>query len=569
VPRAEPSSGHFDNAPPAIRAVLKAAAAALDRGDYADALVVARAGDAAHPEDSGMQLALAGVYIDAGAELRDSAAIDEGIRRLEAKALNLMAPADEYEAGLLYNLANGYGARQWLRRADTRSSFADQEMPAGESIALTLDKDTRKQKILYRRADVIGWSGGGETKLHIHVNFGNQLFRLNRFVEALDQYQSALGLEPDFAPALLNSAMVLSDVSHLVRRGIDGHWLDIRDRLLRALEQQKELSRIMGPKAVRVAHARLNHANAVLDANGGIVAVEERVDRAEAHVELDHEHPPAQVRDWAADGLLITLNARSSRTARYWIDDAFPEEIAAPLGTPTADAEAVVDGIVNRLNELKAEYATTRYLFTLADDPEGFAAVDAVTRYAHVSTPAQYDAPTMLRKVSYRVAADVLDKVAGVINELYGRWVPRERDVSMVTIWYGHRHRDSSLIPEARAAIERNAYVGALFDLSRDWVDADIAGHLRELRHALTHRYVPIYADPLSITHLDREAIPAPQIRTVRSPQDVRAVALFMLETARAAVLYAIGAVDLESRLRLGEHTDRSELAMWRPTPGR
>jgi hypothetical protein len=55
----------------------------------------------------------------------------------------------------------------------------------------------------------------------------------------------------------------------------------------------------------------------------------------------------------------------------------------------------------------------------LADDPEGFAAVDAVTSYAHVSSPAQYDAPTMLRKVSYRVAADVLDEVAGVINELY------------------------------------------------------------------------------------------------------------------------------------------------------
>jgi tetratricopeptide (TPR) repeat protein len=557
-------SAHRPTTPPYVRAVFDAANRAFEAGQYADALEAVRAAEAARPHDAPLRLALAGVYIDAGSSLNDLAVINEGMRRLEAKVAGVVTPADEYEAGLVYNLANGYAARQRVRlRAALASTQAGAPAPAKE--ALSLEEDTRSQKILYRRALTVLGAEHTQPSPDAHVNFGNLLMNLGRSVEALDQYEAALHLDPDFAPALLRSTDPLADLSHLVRSSLDGHWLDIWQRLQRALDQRSELTRIIGPGALRQLEKNLEEANASLDANGGVDAVRARVAAAEEHITRDHAPPARHVVDWAIEHLLLTVHAATPRHERYWVDDAFPEEVVAPLGTPTADEEAAVDGMVNRLNELKADFAAARYVFSLADQgATAFGSTDMISRYGHIKSPAHFDTATALLKLSYRAAADVLDKAAGVVNALYGPWTPRERAVSFVTLWYEKQENKRGLSAPATAAVRRNVYVRAQFDLSRDWTDADLSGHLRDLRHALTHRYVPVYADPLAITFLGRSTrgvAPA----EVRSPTDVHAVSRFMLDTARSATLYALAAVDLEARLRRDEPNAPVTVKRWRP----
>jgi hypothetical protein len=144
-------SARRGKAPPYVQAVFDAVDRAFEAGRYADALDAVRTAEAAHPHDAPLRLALAGVYIDAGAGLNDLTAINEGVGRLEATVSGVVAPADEYEAGLIYNLANGYAARQQVRRrAASASTQAGAQAPPQE--ALSLEDDTRAQKLLYRRA---------------------------------------------------------------------------------------------------------------------------------------------------------------------------------------------------------------------------------------------------------------------------------------------------------------------------------------------------------------------------------------------------------------------------------
>src|SRR2546422_7870929 len=88
---------------------------ALDTGDYREALLLAHKQQQKRPNDYAVAHNAATVFIDAGGGLKDVGLIDKGIYWFEKRAREIFLPKGPEEAGVLYNLANGYAARLSLR----------------------------------------------------------------------------------------------------------------------------------------------------------------------------------------------------------------------------------------------------------------------------------------------------------------------------------------------------------------------------------------------------------------------------------------------------------------------
>jgi hypothetical protein len=190
---------------------------------------------------------------------------------------------------------------------------------------------------------------------------------------------------------------------------------------------------------------------------------------------------------------------------------------------------------------MMTDYTVARFLFTIADQYSARRMGQLVALAAPLRgvSDAQGSGVPIL-KVSYRVAADILDKGAGYINALCGLQV-REKAVYLGTVWHEKGDTQKPLSASALRAIDRNSYVRGIYDLSLDWHNVDLDNRLRLIRHALTHRYLPIHLEPPGEdTRSDRDL----------AAQEMKALTLFALKTARAVVFHCVGATEMEDRIR-------------------
>src|SRR2546427_9487135 len=188
---------------------------ALDRGNYREALRLAQNEQQRRPDDYAAAHDTATVYIDAGRGLKDVELINKGVGWFEVRAREIFLPKSPEEAGVLYNLANGYAARLGLRRAQV------------DLVKLSKERDVIQQKIMYRRAVQATGQANPDLTAKSLVNFGTLLRQLGRWVEAADQFEAALELRPRHGPALVYSAKTLFQIGHLARHNLEPHLLEI------------------------------------------------------------------------------------------------------------------------------------------------------------------------------------------------------------------------------------------------------------------------------------------------------------------------------------------------------
>jgi len=498
---------------------------ALDSGDYREALRLAHKQQQKRPNDYAVAHNTATVYIDAGEGLKDVGLINKGIGWFEVRTREIFLPRSPEEAGLLYNLANGYAARLGLRRAQVAL------------VKLSQERDATQQKILYRRAAQAAGQADPDLTAKSLVNFGNLLRQLGRWVEAADQYEAALDLRPRHGPALVHSAKTLFQIGHLARHGLEPHLLEIHDRLSRALRSRKSLIRIAGPKLLRQASEDIGGVLKSVEARGGLERVEERT--------LGREQLAASLRGdswkfrklWARERLFLSINARLRRHQLYWLDDIAPARLKGfdwPAGTLRIE-------LAERLEEMIADYSVARLLFAVAELGKG----GLFARVVELASPQRKHSDLEgsrlpLLKVAYRIAADILDKGAGYVNALCGLQVP-ERNVYIGTVWHEKGRAEKPLSHGARRAFGRNSYVRGMYDLSLDWHNTELDDHLRQIRHALTHRYLPV--------HLQQslKGASGPEELTAEA---MRALTVLALKTARAIILHSVGATEMEIGFR-------------------
>ena len=499
---------------------------AMNENRYQEALSLASDLVKLQPDNENIAYNSAGLYIDAGQGLKDINLINRGIKWFEAYARGLDRPKTRMEIGSLYNLANGHAARQNL------------ESSGRTAVDRSHDPDTIEQKKCYRRAAESSTQGDRDLAAKSLVNFGNLLRGLGRHVEALDQYEAALELIPRHGAALVQSAYSFMMTGHLARRRIRPHLIEIEDRLRRALMSKTALIQIAGRGLLESAEKDLQEVEKGLQRYGGARAVREWVLRSELLGK--HSFKPARgyASFWARNRLFISANARLPRNRLYWMDEIGP---VLPRGAEWPGG-VLQRELAERLDEMKTDYAVARFLFTTGD--ESGRKLTRRRAAAAMPRPGSEDLPAVpigLMKVAYRVAADILDKAAGYINSLLGLGIKDER-VYLRTIWYESERIERPISRRATEALSRNPYVRGLFDLSLDWRNADLDDNLRRLRHALTHRYVPIHIEAGSDIAAGGESL---------TPEKIRSYAMLLLRTARAAIIHVVGATEMEIPHRL------------------
>ena len=499
---------------------------ALDKGDYRGALRLAQREQQKRPDDDSVADLTATAYIDAGDGLKDLRLIDKGIRWFEARERSFVFPRTRVEAAVLYNLANGYAAKLSVRRAEI------------DLVALSEDPDVTRQKILYRRAAETSVHADPDLTARSLVNFGNLLRQLGRWVEAADQYDAALDLRSNHGPALAHSAKTLFQIGHLARHNLESHLLGVHDRLARALRSRRSLVRIAGPRLLEEGAKDMAALQRSLGAHGGLDQVEGRVRRREGAAETLRGANWKVGQFWAREGLFLSINARLRKHRIYWRDDVAPAR-AIEVDWPSGALREKLDLC---LEEMMTDYAVARHLFTLAFQSD----VPPMKRLVALAAPQRPIADLRasrvpLLKVAYRVAADILDKGAVYINALCGLGVP-EKATYHGAVWHEKGNIDRPLSSMALRAIDHNSYVRGMYDLSLDWRNADLDDRLRQFRHALTHRYLPVY---LQSPDEGRKAMGG------LSAHEFETLTILALRTARAVILHSVGATEVETGHRI------------------
>lgn len=500
---------------------------AMDRGQYGQALRLSQALKQKYPDDETVAHNTAIAHIDAGHGLKDIGLVEKGITWFEARTRNVVLPRVPLDAALLYNLANGYSARQALKR------------PSLAPIELSHDPDTVLQKKCYRRAIDASVQAVPSLAAISLVNFGNLLLRLGRHAEAADQYEAALEINPSHGAALVHSASALMKISHLARRNFEPHIFELYRRLVRALRSKRSLVRIASTQLLKEAVQDFQNLEGELDRHGGPETVEYRLLRKETSNRDTMRRVSRFAPFWVRQRLFLSINARIRRNRIYWVDEAEPATPHSINWAPTALRMELTE----RLEEMQADYAVARLLFTLSADRIARKRSDwAVAALLQRDVHLRHDGSIPCAKIAYRVAADILDKAAGHVNALFGFGL-REKTVYLATVWHERGDRNRALSQLGLKVLRRNPYARGLYDLSLDWINADLDDRLRQTRHTLTHRYLPIHLDPGPLLAEGLEAL---------TPNEIRLLALHVLRTARAAILHVVGATEMEIVHRLG-----------------
>jgi len=140
------------------------------------------------------------------------------------------------------------------------------------------------------------------------------------------------------------------------------------------------------------------------------------------------------------------------------------------------------------LNQIKQDYITARFLLILSRyEGLNLNFVDKRVRIINTLDYSVHNIYTQLVKTSFKIFYDILDKIACFINDYLELGI-HERHINFRRIWYSNWK--TKMI---RKKIEdtKNLSLNALFDIHRDFENGPYK-KLREIRHALTHRFVNI-----------------------------------------------------------------------------
>jgi hypothetical protein len=219
--------------------------------------------------------------------------------------------------------------------------------------------------------------------------------------------------------------------------------------------------------------------------------------------------------------------------------------------------------LLGMYNQMKQEFVSARYLYYegITSDAVHFSDKD-VRLYDTLDYPA-YSLAVEKTKVAFRMAYSVLDKIAYFLKHYLDLSI-RERDATFRKVWYREGRRRNGLEPVA--ADTRNWPLRGLFWLSKDLHEDDPgfqetlepeAHELRDLRHALEHRYLKLSMElgwkPLDWPKVARsEVLDAlnDNLALLRNRLDFERKALRMLKMVRAAMVYLCLAIQWEEDRR-------------------
>ena len=432
----------------------------LDNNDGAGALEAVRQIQALGPNYL-ISYYSSGLLIDIGSVLNDERLVEEGKLLLE-KDYEKIINDDNLAPTVDYNLANAYLGLFYFQLEKRQEVFF-------------LKKDNLDSaKYYYRKA--LRFKSGTNLSAQILVNLGNCFDYIGRVVEALECYNQALSLRPNFGMALGNKGKALHYYADLCGEH-QGSFI------MEAYALLKSAKSAVTPEAA----ASFSEALRAIEQRG-------------KNLPLDN---PPKFPGYSIKG--------KSKLERYLIDFClrnqlylnvcnFCKKCNAAIGDTITIKTMTVPAndysyltLSSYLNEIKQDYVTARTLIVLSSYEK--LNLDFFDKYVTIADTLDQSISSIyiqLTKTSFKTFYDILDKIAFFIND-YLRLGIREEQINFSTIWYTSKDRK-----EIKEAIvkTRNASLNALFNIHKD-LDYGTYRTLKDTRNSLTHRFVKIKVTPV------------------------------------------------------------------------
>jgi len=388
----------------------------------------------------------------------------------------------------------------------------------------------------------------------IATNFGNMLSHVGRFVEAIEYWNRALSIDPEFAMAAANR----------------GHGLVYYARALYDPGHQNAF--------LRQAH---------LDLTKGLsLGVDERARPVFEHCKsaIEGRLPDDYLQDGTdMEGFSLGDSEDERRYRRWCLDQGLflnPLNDLGPFPIAARDVFATPSIVVSIdegpsyqgfYNQMKQEFVSARYLYY-----EGIAAKEPhfsdreVLLFNTLDYPS-YSLSVEKLKLAFRMAYSLFDKIAYFLNDCLQLSIP-ERNVTFRTMWYDRQQRERGLKQWFR--LYKNWPLRGLFWLSKDLYENEPgfrqsiepdAQELNEIRNHAEHKYLKLH-DMWS-----------PDLRASRKKSgqgdtlaysvkrsDFEAKALRILKLARAGLVYlSLGVHWEEQRRQAASSTDKIIVPMF------
>lgn len=442
----------------------------------------------------------------------------------------------EAEAPLLeYFRANAWAAQQNVRHRDRSAAWA-WEQPELQKQVFHLRRATRHpgfEKLCALR------------QCQIFTNLGNTMNTVGRFVEALEYWGRALGINPLFAMALGNRA---NGLAHYARALYDGGHQTIYLKFAHA-----DFAAAAGPEAEydsprpERARAQFDAGKASLEAMMGAEWLSRSID-LEKH-DLGASQAEQSYRRWCLlhQLFLNPLNDLGEHAIAAHDVLTLPDFVAAIEEPPT---------LIGLFNQMKQEFVSARWLYYEgAHSVEPHFSDRRVLLFNTLDYPI-YSLAIEKVKAVYRAAYSLFDKI-GFFLDSYMNLGMEPAQISFRRIWHS---KDAAGRRTVRAEFEQseNWPLRGLFWLSKDLFEADFrdvmdpdAQALNEIRNRLEHRYLKVHDTLFRLGEQYSATGPwnDPLAYSVGRP-DFEAKTLRLLKLARAALIYVSVGMHIEERRR-------------------
>ncbi|MBN2390993.1 MAG: hypothetical protein JXR84_09725 [Anaerolineae bacterium] len=478
-----------------------------------------------NPTNPNIRSYSASFFIDIGSVLRDITIVDSGINLIEELITEEVPDfEDAVRANLEYNLSNGYSTRFRILTEQGETEQAEESLQRSKSLL---------QSVLLNKRVV-----DADLVALVMANYANALNFTGRTVEAIDWYMDCLKRYPKHAVAMANSGIAIKRILGVSEPHTTKNLYESWRLLSRASKLEEEALKLAGPSAVEGFRMHLEDLVNKITINiaGGL----EELRQWSIHRTKQHGLPKAPTWLMTAnqDRLLLTLNLNPLNSTEECIDDLFFPSLVTESGEQGTNR---FRKLAHTLNTIKEDYVTARYLFYHCDEAEtNLASRGAVTHYANTLDYADYGLAIGLRKASFRLAADCLDKIAILINE-YFNLEHNENRVNINNVWYENCSPKKPLHPTLANILQSNPFLAAIRDLQKDWFLQNFPAPLKAARDAATHRRLVLYwMKPTTKTEFDVKW----------DISDFREFAFFLLRMVKAATIYAVCAITLEEQNR-------------------
>ncbi|MGF7399150.1 LA2681 family HEPN domain-containing protein [Thermoanaerobacterium thermosaccharolyticum] len=469
----------------------------IDNGEFDKAMEKIALIEVAEVDPKYKSYILSGIYIDIGSIKHDEDLVNKGIG-LILENLNEYEQQENILQSVYYNLANGYSALFNLKRINNLTyGFMKTDTEAHKAIKYYKKSLECRKKLT-------------DITVQTYVNLGNTFDSIGRNLEALYYYDKALAINPYFGMALANKGLALKYYAEITGEHWRMYYIEAYNIINLGLkygvhsEAKKEF--------LRNLHEIKKYVNNV-----------ELSDLEKPKMDTQSDFEKFLVEFCIKHKLYLNLCNFCQKCQLSLGDDIVIKNMIVDIAKSSEDDTYLK--LSSFLNEIKENYVAARFLLVQSvykDNDLSFADKDV----AIIDTLdyVEHNIFIQLLKFAFKNMYDILDKVSIFLNE-YLALGKEVENINFNNIWYEKKERTKFDICN-KIIKTKNYALNALFNIHLEFKNGEYKD-LREIRNALTHRFLNVYwMGKYSFENMNEEYLVD---KTIQITQIIRNVIIYLI----------------------------------------